>query len=110
MANMGIDLEMYTLEELKELAKMTNETIKEKQKIEIAETVRKLMDIAEATGLTIEDLLQPYKRKAYPPSRVKYRNPDNPEQVWSGRGQKPLWFRKKLEQGYPIDHMQVSQK
>lgn len=103
-----IDLSTYSVEELRELANKAQDTLREKQETEIADTVRKLFDLAKTTGIPVEDLLSPYKKKNYPPSRVKFRNPENPEQVWTGRGQKPAWFRANLDKGIAIEKMQVS--
>ena len=33
------------------------------------------------------------------PPKQKYRNPAKPSQTWSGRGKKPAWVEKALEQG-----------
>ena len=30
---------------------------------------------------------------------AKYRNPDDPDQTWTGRGKRPNWLQKRLEQG-----------
>ena len=34
-----------------------------------------------------------------PPAEAKYRNPDNAEQTWSGRGRRPGWVNEALAQG-----------
>lgn len=38
---------------------------------------------------------------------IKYRNPDNKEKGWTGRGRKPTWFIEKLEQGVTEKQMRV---
>ena len=103
-----IDLSQYSIEELREIGKRAMDTVKEKQKDEIAETVKKLLALSDSTGIPIDQLLAPYKRKSYPPSRIKFRNPDNDTQVWTGRGQKPAWYRAKIAAGVSKESMQVS--
>lgn len=102
-----IDLSTYTVEQLRELANKTQDMIREKQESEVADVVRKLFELSKSSGIPVEDLLAPYKKKNYPPSKVKYRNPDNPEQVWTGRGQKPAWFRANIDKGMALEKMQV---
>jgi DNA-binding protein H-NS len=38
----------------------------------------------------------------------KYRNPDNPSDVWSGRGRKPKWVEEKLAAGRELAEMQIA--
>lgn len=102
-----IELSNYTVDELREIAKRATAVAMEKQKDEVADTVKKLVALSDSTGIPLEQLIAPYKRRAYPPSRIKFRNPDCPEQVWSGRGQKPAWYRAKLEAGISADVMRI---
>src|SRR5690349_15221222 len=38
----------------------------------------------------------------------KYRNPDNPEETWAGRGRKPKWVQDHLDQGTPLDELLIN--
>ena len=38
---------------------------------------------------------------------AKYRNPDNPEETWAGRGRKPKWVEDKLAQGSSLDDLLI---
>lgn len=40
-------------------------------------------------------------------SAVKYRNPDNPDQTWSGRGRRPLWFNEALATGRSAEDLRA---
>ena len=37
----------------------------------------------------------------------KYRNPDNPEQTWTGRGRRPDWIRAALEAGEDLSKFEI---
>ena len=37
----------------------------------------------------------------------KYRNPNNPQETWTGRGRKPRWVVALLEQGYTLDQLKI---
>lgn len=41
------------------------------------------------------------------PSDAKYRNPDNPDQTWSGRGRRPAWFSEALAQGRSAEELRA---
>ncbi|HJS85849.1 MAG TPA: H-NS family nucleoid-associated regulatory protein [Acetobacteraceae bacterium] len=38
----------------------------------------------------------------------KYRNPDNPRDVWSGRGRKPKWVEEKLSAGSSLEELAIA--
>jgi DNA-binding protein H-NS len=39
---------------------------------------------------------------------AKYRNPDNPADIWAGRGRQPKWVEEKLKQGQTLDDLLIS--
>jgi len=41
------------------------------------------------------------------PVKVKFKNPDNPDQTWSGMGRKPAWFVAHLQAGKTAAHLAV---
>jgi DNA-binding protein H-NS len=47
-------------------------------------------------------------RRPYPPVRPKYKNPNNPAEVWSGRGKRPLWVQKQLKTGKKLDQLLIA--
>lgn len=49
---------------------------------------------APAVGSTRDAEVHPLKGKRLPP---KYRNPEDPSQVWAGRGNKPRWLAAALK-------------
>jgi DNA-binding protein H-NS len=66
-----------------------------KQKEAKAELREKLSNMAEDFGFTIEELFPGVartRRKAAPKNTIKFRNPDDPAQTWSGKGRRPQWF------------------
>jgi DNA-binding protein H-NS len=48
-------------------------------------------------------------RRRYPQVHPKYVNPDNPSQIWSGRGLKPRWFRLRLEAGRSVNNLLIGE-
>ena len=46
-------------------------------------------------------------RRAEVNGSVRYRNPDNPEQTWSGRGRRPHWIHAAEAAGRSLEEMRV---
>src|SRR6478736_1542861 len=63
-----------------------------KQNAERAEVRQKLLEIAKEHGFEIGDLFDKGGRKGKGTVAVKYRDPKNPENTWTGRGRMPRWM------------------
>ncbi len=65
-----------------------------------AEVKAKIDAVLESSGLTIGDLY-PRAKQANGRSKagVKFRNPKDPSQTWSGRGRRPLWLVEAVKKG-----------
>lgn len=108
---MSIDLSTLSPRELGALIASARKRQQQLAKRSPASKVRaKLTRLAKAEGYTIEELFGPGggatgTRGAARPARKlgkvppKYRNPDNPEQTWTGRGKAPLWFAALIDSG-----------
>ena len=46
-------------------------------------------------------------RRRYPPVSPKFRNPDDPLETWSGRGNQPRWLAAQLRSGKRMDDFRV---
>jgi DNA-binding protein H-NS len=46
-------------------------------------------------------------RRPYPPVVPKFANPDEPSQVWSGRGKQPRWVTEKLASGLALEDLSI---
>jgi DNA-binding protein H-NS len=53
-----------------------------------------------STALTINSRRE---RRAYPKIVPKYRNPQNGQETWAGRGKQPLWLTAQLRSGKKLD-------
>jgi DNA-binding protein H-NS len=47
-------------------------------------------------------------RRPYPPVVPKFANPDEPSQVWSGRGKRPKWVLEKLASGLTFEDLNIA--
>lgn len=86
-----MDLNTLSLKELKKLRKDVDKAIADFKDRKKREAVAELEKKAAEMGFSLSDLTNVGKaRKVSPP---KYRNPNNPEQTWTGRGRTPLWIK-----------------
>ena len=88
-----MDLHSHSLDELKQLQKDVDRAIKsyEARKLEAARA--ELEAHAKELGVTLKQVMEDAgTKKAKAPLPVKFRNPKNPEETWSGRGRKPRWL------------------
>lgn len=100
-----LDLNSFTLDELKALKEDVEDAI-ERQQTELREMARKeIMAIAAEHGVSMDELLSRTQKttgkakkrtggngKKLSPGIPKYFNPANPTQTWTGKGKKPMWF------------------
>ena len=67
-----------------------------------AETLEQIKQQISALGFNADDLVQSKKRTPRL-APVRYRNPEQPENTWSGRGKRPQWLQAKLAEGRSLD-------
>ena len=48
--------------------------------------------------------------RPYPPVVPKFANPDEPSQVWSGRGKRPRWVTEKLASGLALEDLSIGRR
>lgn len=118
------DLTEYTLAQLKQLQARIVKEVAKREIDKKAALLKRLRKLARDEGVALEELLgtdasttaqdkgpkAPKKsltstaKKA--PLPVKYRNPNNLEQSWSGRGRKPAWFEAWISNGGSLDALE----
>lgn len=101
-----MSLDNQTIEELQATIKDAQVKIKQKQAQSLKDAYVQFKEIAKANGSTIEEILKIGKR-AHKESKVAYRDPAEPKNVWAGRGRKPLWLEKALAEGKKLEDFAV---
>ena len=97
----NIKLDEFSIPELQELLGLASAELEKKIETRRQELREEWRRKAEAEGLRFENIVSARERSRRP-SQPQYRNPDDPSQVWSGRGRKPRWL-KKIQAGPKID-------
>ncbi len=90
-----MDFTNYSLADLKEMLKELPAEIQRRELEARADTLAELERIAKERGYKLADLVasqktEPTKAKKIVPA--KYRNPDNHDETWTGRGRAPKWL------------------
>ena len=102
------DLDKMTFAELRELLARVEVAMIERQAEEKRELREKLQALAAASGFTVTQLFEGSKgRGTKGPAVVKYRNPKDHSQTWSGRGRKPGWLNEAVGKGAKIESFEV---
>ena len=96
----GLDKMSYA--ELLKLQERIEAAIAEKRVEDAAATKEALRAMAEKAGFNLNDLFGKRGGKRGP-GAVKYRNPKDTSQTWTGRGRKPNWLVDAVKKGAKID-------
>ncbi|AGI69912.1 histone-like H-NS family protein [Octadecabacter antarcticus 307] len=99
-----MNIRELSLLELKQLQKEAALAITTRETRLREEAYARLKAVAAEYGLSLDEvmgtpMLNKDGKRSYPPL---YRNPDDIEQTWSGRGRRPLWLHKMLETGHDL--------
>ena len=91
-------LESYSVKELRQLRDRIDIAIVEQQKSERIQLRAKMQSLAKDHGFTLDDVLGTARgRGAKGSLAIKYRNPVDSTQTWTGRGRMPIWLAAKLK-------------
>jgi DNA-binding protein H-NS len=90
MARMS-SLDKMSYAQLTALRTQVDGMMVEKQAAERAALRQKLSDMAKEHGLSLEEVLGK-RRKGKGSVAIKYRDPKNPGNTWTGRGRMPRWM------------------
>lgn len=101
----GLDKMSY--KELVSLQSRVAEAIADKQANEKQELKRKLAELAGQSGFDVSELFGGRGGRKGSKVAVKYRNPKNPDETWTGRGRKPNWLSAALSKGQKLDSFLV---
>jgi len=104
--NKAIDLENLNVDELRAITENAQQLITKKQHQRLYDAYMQFEQIAEESNASIEDILQAGE-KLEKKRNIKYRNTDNHEETWTGRGRKPTWLVEALAAGRDLSDFTI---
>ena len=93
--------------QLVDLRSKLDTLIVEREREEKAEVKRKLQALAAQSGFDVTELFGARRGRRGGSVAVKYRNPKDSTQTWSGRGRKPKWLTEAEAKGRKIAEFAV---
>lgn len=105
-----MDLSQYSDDQLAQLQAQISSELESRSAIRRKAVADEIRQKAAEAGLTEEDIIKAVrglggaKRK---PVAIKYRDPANAENTWTGRGRKPKWIEAKLASGVSLESLAV---
>ncbi|MBI6628699.1 H-NS histone family protein [Pontibaca salina] len=105
---MTLDLTAMSRKELLQLQIDVEKALKDAEKRDRREALKAAESAAAEYGYPLEDLVGGKKgSSARPKAAPKYRNPEKPEQTWTGRGRRPQWVHDALEKGTALTDLEI---
>jgi len=103
------DLSKYTLAQLRALEVQVIDELKTQHFLSISKAREQILHIAQNAGLSEKQLraIRVSKAPTQRDVKMKFHNPKNPTQQWSGRGRQPAWVKEWIASGKPIDDLKV---
>lgn len=106
---MNANLHELSESELAAVIDNAQKALRDRQEGKRKEGIAKIKEIAASIGVGVEitaDTAKPLPRRGGKVA-VKYQNPANPANKWTGRGMKPKWLRELIEQGRSLEEFSV---
>lgn len=99
------DLSKYSITQLRALEVQVIDELKTRHFLSISKAREQILHIAQSAGLSEKDLraIKAPKTSKQSTVSVKYRNPSDPTQQWSGRGRHPAWVKAWIASGKNIE-------
>lgn len=101
------DLKSMSSKDLEELRDRIDDVIADVRSEEKKQALQKVQEVASEFGFSLDELVNSSPKKKKATAEPKYRNPDNPDQTWSGLGRKPAWVKSLLEKGVDMDKHRI---
>jgi len=108
-----MDLSNLSLGDLRNLQEQIKQEMKKREVQEVQKAREQILAIAQSVGMPLKDLISASGRGGKSAGgntgtvAVRYRNPDNASQQWTGRGRQPKWVKEWVDSGKAIDDLRI---
>ncbi|RZU36942.1 nucleoid protein H-NS [Fluviicoccus keumensis] len=110
------DLSQLSISELNAVIAEAQALISARKDEELQKTYQEFAEKARALGMTVDQILavgaKSGRGKAAPaaekkPVAIRYRNPANPSETWTGRGKQPRWLAARIAAGSKVEDFAI---
>lgn len=101
-----LDIENLNVNELQDLIQEAEALVVSKQGKQLVDAYKQFETIAEECDSTINEIMNA-GQKLVSERNVRYMNPENSAETWTGRGRKPIWLVSALEDGHQLSEFEV---
>lgn len=102
-----MDLTILSLAELRKLQDDIKKQMKKREQDDLTKAREQILAIAQSVGVSVKDLVGATARVKTGAVAVRYRNPNDASQQWTGRGRQPKWVKEWTEAGKSKDLLKV---
>jgi DNA-binding protein H-NS len=103
----SIDLNTLPLSELLKIEKKLPKAILKAKKLEKTALRKKMEKLAAESGFDLSEVISGDIQKPKYKVKAKYRNPADENETWTGRGRKPRWAQKLLNEGGSLEDVLI---
>lgn len=94
-----MDLSNLSLAELRKLQEDIKKQMKKREQDDLTKAREQILAIAQSVGVSVKDLVGVGIRVKTGAVAVRYRNPSDASQQWTGRGRQPKWVKEWTDSG-----------
>ncbi|MGH6817008.1 MAG: H-NS family nucleoid-associated regulatory protein [Hyphomicrobiaceae bacterium] len=102
-----VNLDKLSLEELEDLDVKLQKALVQAREQERSDVKEKIEALAQSSGFSVADLFGARYGGRGKSAPIKYQNPNDRSETWTGRGRKPKWLVAKLEEGARMEDFQI---
>lgn len=102
-----MDLSNLSTTELRSLQEKIKVEMKKRESQDLAKAREQIMAIAQSVGIPLKELIAANVRVKTGSVAVRYRNPGDATQQWTGRGRQPKWVKEWVDSGKSLDLLRV---
>jgi len=102
-----MDLSKLSIADLRTLQDSVKQELTKREQQDVAVAREKILAIAKSVGISVRELVGSSVRPKSGPVSVRYRNPNDASQQWTGRGRQPKWIKAWIDAGKTLDMVRV---
>jgi DNA-binding protein H-NS len=102
-----MDLSNLSLAELRAMQEDIKKQMKKREQDDLVKAREQILAIAQSVGVSVKDLIGAGIRAKTGTVAVRFRNPADASQQWTGRGRQPKWVKEWTDSGKSMDLLKV---